>query len=237
MTEQIVIDRRYRGPERSGNGGWSAGLVAEKFGLPAEVTLRRPPPLDRPLDVLRDDGRLELCDGHTVVAEAVTAPPLDDLHPPRVVSLDEAAEASARFAGFDAHLFAGCYVCGPGRAEGDGMRIFPGPLGDDVLAAVWTPHESVAVDGAVRPAAVWAALDCPSGWAGELSEARPAVLGRLAVDIRGDVRVGEPVVVLGWPVEDLPKKFVAASAVVDADGTTLAVARATWVRIDPSSWS
>ncbi len=238
MAEHIVIDRQYRGPQKSGNGGFSAGLLAEAYGAPAEVTLRMPPPLDRPLDVLRTDDVVVLRDGDAVVAEARPAPSMADLVPPRVVTVDEAAAASASYAGLDAHLFPECFACGPARAEGDGLRVFPGPAGDGLLAAVWRPDRSVAGDdGAVRSAAVWAALDCPSGWAGELSAARPAVLGRLAVDQRRAVEVGESLVVLGWPLEDQPKKFLAASALVDPDGAVVAVAKATWVRIDATKWT
>ncbi|HVF18738.1 MAG TPA: hypothetical protein VNA14_00655 [Mycobacteriales bacterium] len=235
-VEQILIERRFRGPDRSGNGGWTAGLVAEAHAGPAEVTLRMPPPLDRPLDVVSEDAVTTLWDGESVVAEARPAPSLVDLEPPRPVSYAEAEKATARFAGHDAHLFAGCFVCGPARGPGDGLRIFPGPVGDGLLAATWTPDDSLAVGDAVPLAAVWAALDCPGGWAGELSEARPAVLGRLTVDVRRACAVGEPLVVLGWPVEDLAKKFLSASALLDADGEVLAVARATWVRIDSSTW-
>ena len=234
----IVIERRYRGPSQSGNGGYSAGLVAEAYGAPAEVTLRMPPPLDRTLDLRRDGDRLELYDGDSLVAEAVPGGGLGELAPPRIVSLDEAAAATATYAGLEAHLFPECFVCGPARAEGDGLRIFPGPVGDGLLASTWTPDASLSTDGAsVRDAALWAALDCPSGWAGELSEARPAVLGRLAADVRRPPAVGESVVVVGWPLDDQPRKFLSAAAGVSAEGEVLAVARATWVRIDPGAWS
>jgi len=48
MTERVTIDRRFRGPSDSGNGGYVCGVVAALVGGPAEVTLRSPPPLDRP---------------------------------------------------------------------------------------------------------------------------------------------------------------------------------------------
>ena len=237
MTQQITIARRFRGPARSGNGGYSAGLVAEAFGGAAEVTLRKPPPLDRPLDLVRDGDRIEVCDGDALVAEARPAGPMDDVIPPRTVTLEEAADATSRYAGHEAHLFPECFTCGPAREAGDGLRIFPGPVGDGLLAATWAPDPSVSADGrTVRSAALWAALDCPSGWAGELSAARPAVLGRIAVDVRRDVEVGQPLVVLGWPVEDQPKKFHCGAAILDADGEVMALARATWVRIDPAAW-
>ena len=49
---EVTIGRRYRGPLTSGNGGYSAGRLAAFVDAPAvEVTLRLPPPLERPLQV------------------------------------------------------------------------------------------------------------------------------------------------------------------------------------------
>ena len=56
MTPSIVIQRGFRGPARSGNGGDTCGLVAGLLDADtAEVTLRLPPPLDTPLRVARAD--------------------------------------------------------------------------------------------------------------------------------------------------------------------------------------
>ena len=235
MSESLVIEHRYRGPERSGNGGWSAGLVAAPLGDRAEITLRTPPPLETPLDLRHDSDRASLHHGDVLVAEGTRLP--DDLPPPpRVVTLDEAGVATKAYGGFAAHAFPGCFTCGPDRADGDGLRIFPGAVEPELVAAPWTPHASVADDdGLAAGPAVWAALDCPSGWAGLLSAERPAVLGRLAVDVRRRPHVGEQLVVVGWAVEDLPKKFIAGSALQTADGEVLALGRATWVRI-PLDW-
>ena len=60
----IVIDRRFRGPNDSGNGGYSAGRFALAHGGDVvEVTLRLPPPLDTPLVL---DGE-RIVDGDAVV--------------------------------------------------------------------------------------------------------------------------------------------------------------------------
>ena len=65
----IIIDKRYCGPPNSGNGGYVCGRLARHIPGGAEVTLRAPPPLDKPLDVVAtDDGLWELRDGATVVA-------------------------------------------------------------------------------------------------------------------------------------------------------------------------
>lgn len=55
--DALVIDARFNGPVGSGNGGYTAGLVASRLAAPpghtAQVTLRVPPPLDTPLRVTR----------------------------------------------------------------------------------------------------------------------------------------------------------------------------------------
>ena len=50
MTATLVVPHRFRGPARSGNGGWTAGVLAAYLpgDGPVTVTLRRPPPLARP---------------------------------------------------------------------------------------------------------------------------------------------------------------------------------------------
>ncbi len=234
MNEQITIDRRLRGPPESGNGGYVCGVVAGLVGGTAEVTLRRPPPLDRPLQVTRlDDGGVALSDGEMVIAEGAPAPV--EIEAPEPVSFTEAEEASRSYLGFRQHIFPTCLVCGPQRTEGDGLRIFPGSVpGRDIVAAPWTPDASLAgEDGPVRPEFVWAALDCPSGWAvfGDPSQGRPAVLGRLAARLIAPIRPGDRCVIIGWPLGEDGRKLYSGTALFSHDGELRAVARATWVRL------
>ena len=150
--ETLTIDGRFNGPEGSGNGGYTCGLIAGLLGRTAEVTLRRPPPLDRPLDVEREGDRLLVRDGDALMAEA--EPAKVELDVPAPPSYREAERASARYPGFEEHSFPTCFVCGPAREPGDGLRIFAGPMGAGRVASPWTPAE-------VAPELVWAALDCP----------------------------------------------------------------------------
>ena len=57
---EMIIAGRFNGPDGSGNGGYSAGLFALAasggHGDGVEVTLRLPPPLDTPLELV--DGRV-----------------------------------------------------------------------------------------------------------------------------------------------------------------------------------
>jgi hypothetical protein len=48
----IAINRRFRGPPTSANGGYVCGLVANVIGGSGEVTVRAPPPLDQPLEIV-----------------------------------------------------------------------------------------------------------------------------------------------------------------------------------------
>lgn len=226
MEDTITVAERFNGPPASGNGGYVCGLLGSRFDGPAEVTLRAPPPLDQPLEVRSDGDRLLVLDGDTLVAEA--APTTVDDAPPTTVTLEVARSASQRYAGLESHEFPTCFVCGPRRAEGDGLRIFAGPVdGAEVAASPWTPPENLAENGQVRPEIVWASLDCPSFFGAGI-EAR-AVLGRFAVDVRAPVLAGEPHIVIGWGAGSEGRKHFAASAVTSAAGELLAVSRATWI--------
>lgn len=240
MTETVVIGHRFRGPPDSGNGGYSSGLIAAHLDAPAEVTLRRPPPLETPLRVERASGdAVRVLDGDVLVAEAVTR--RDDLGVdiPEPVPVETAAVAAqeAFFAQHpEEHPFPGCFVCGPHRDHGDGMRILVGPVaGRGFSAAAWTPAADLAGDGgAVRGEFVWAALDCPSGigaFGEDLDAQSPYVLGRLAVEPRGPVRVGEEHVVLGWRIDTAGRKLTSGSAIYTGDGDLCGLARATWISL------
>ena len=226
-TETIVIPARFNGPPGSANGGYACGLVASLVGGRAEVTLRRPPPLDRPLAVAReeDGGRVAVLDGEALVAEAVALgdEPLA-LELPSPLSVEDAASASRGYAGFRAHAYETCFVCGPARD--DGLGVFPGPVpGRELVASPWTPPGEGPVDGLL----VWAALDCPSGWAVDEFSREGVLLGRLAAELVGPVAGGEPHVVLGWPVGAEGRKRLAGSAVFSGEGELRAYARSTWL--------
>ncbi|HSL67019.1 MAG TPA: hotdog fold domain-containing protein [Actinomycetota bacterium] len=229
----VVIEDRFRGPSDSGNGGYVCGLVAGILGGSAEVTLRRPPPIGRPL-LVRDSGAegVALLDGGKEVAEGL--PGRVEVEAPEPVGLGDAVEAAGRYPGFAVHRFPECFVCGPQRAEGDGLRIFAGRVtGRRVVAAPWTPHETLAgEDGLVGPEFVWAALDCPGAFAHGFP-AVPMVLGRLAARVLRPTHPGESTVVVGWPEGVERRKHVAGTALFGADGEVRAVARATWIRLTP----
>ena len=217
----MIVPGRYNGPPESANGGYACGLVAGLLGGVVEVTLRLPPPLDRELEVVRHDGRVEIRDGDAVVAVAERASVDEEV--PEPVAVEAAEEASTRYEGFVHHAYNTCFVCGPERE--DGLRVYAGPVEGrpGLLAAPWTPGEDVG------PELVWAALDCPSGWAVDDFQREGVLLGRMAARIDRLPEPGEPHVVLGWRIGEDGRKRYAGSALLTADGEVLARARSTWL--------
>jgi hypothetical protein len=222
MRGEIVIERRFRGPTESGNGGYTCGLVAGYVDGPAEVTLRVPPPLERALRVEQDGDRVRVLDGDTLVAEA--KPATVDLEPPEPPSFEAAAEAALPDGDQDSP-FPECFVCGPHRERGDGLRIFAGPLRDPVVAATWIPAEPYT-----GPEFVWAALDCPGAYAcGFGGERGVLVLGRLAARVEALPRAGERCVVVAWPLGEEGRKAFAGTALYGEGRRVLGVAQAIWI--------
>jgi hypothetical protein len=215
---EIVVDRRFRGPDTSGNGGYACGLVAGAVGGDeVEVTLQLPPPLGRPLVV---DGAGRALDGAAVVAES--RPAAVDLRPVTPVGWAEACSSAAP----DLESpFPNCFVCGYARGP-DGLHIHAGPVaGRDVVAAPWT----VAAD-AVGPEFVWAALDCPGAYAVALGGRGIVVLGRLTARILRVPAAGERCVAVGWPLGGgRGRKHEAGTALFTDGGELLGLARAVWI--------
>jgi hypothetical protein len=236
--DSITIPARFNGPDDSGNGGYTAGVVAAALGAsPAEVTLKAPPPLDRELAVERANGGVVVRDDETVVAEARRTEVDVDPLPPVPFDEAEAAGPHGMFVDAERHPFPHCFVCGPLRGDGDGLRIFAGPVGDgEVLAASWTPSAELAdADGRLPDEVIWAALDCPTSGpvANDWSAPgfKPIVLARLAVRIDRPVIAGERHVVMSWPLEVNGRKRHAAAALYTADGDLCAVSRALWIEL------
>ncbi|MGZ8337544.1 MAG: hypothetical protein ACXWU1_12865 [Allosphingosinicella sp.] len=230
----LRVSRRFRGPPDSGNGGYVAGLLARQLGgSHCTVTLLRPPPLDRDLVVERHADRVELlADGHLVASAARDDV---DIAAPAPPAFADAAEAATRFTGLSHHLFPGCFVCGPQRASGDGLRIFPGRTADrgGRVAAIWTPDASLAdADRRVRTEYLWAALDCPGYFALE-EKCGLALLGRLGVRLESRPKVDEPLIVTGWPIESGGRKHRAGTALHDREGALVAAGEATWITLKP----
>lgn len=236
MSGTVIIASRFNGPPGSGNGGYVCGVLAGQFGDSAEVTLRKPPPLDRAL-ALRAQGigaerQVSLWDGETLIASARAAEP--DVVVPEPPSLSQAEVAEAAYEGHAAHVFPRCFVCGPARAPGDGLRLFTGKLPNrELVACAFRPGvDFVGADGHVDRAVVWSALDCPSYFGGRLREyGRAAVLGRLTAKVCRPLQVEAPYVVVGWPIMQEGRKWDGGSAIFSAEGELCAFARGRWIAL------
>ena len=243
----LTIPARFRGPAKSGNGGYTAGsLAARVLGgaepVAVEVTLRQPPPLDVAMTVQQpeadDETWLLMAGGRIAEARVVDV----ELDPVATVDASEAKAAETGFPGLREHPFPTCFACGTARAEGDGMRIFPGPVGGR-MAALWTPdgslvdhHELSREPARVGLGPAWAALDCIGGWAGDM-EGRKMVLGRMTAQVGILPAVGEPHVVMGRSLGQQGRKTFTASTLYDADGRVVARAQHVWIEIDPNAFN
>jgi hypothetical protein len=235
---QLRIAQRYQGPPGIANGGYTCGSLAALLGRGdhAEVSLRGPVPLERPLGVRRDaDAVLALADDGGLLAEA--RPPAVDveLTVPDRPTPQETRAAAGRAAYYADPLFPDCFVCGPARPPADGLRILPGPVpGRSLWAAPWTPDPSVGgPDGHVRAEVVWAALDCPGGVAAAEAAVLPAgstiLLGRMTARLAARPRIGTDHRVIAWPSGRDGRKLSAGSAILGPDGTVVAAARSLWI--------
>lgn len=223
---EITLLRRFRGPLTSANGGYACGRLASFAPSDVvEVTLRLPPPLDRPLEVSQQGEVTVLTDGDQVIAEARAASLQIEAPPP--VSLADAERATERHIRAEAAAFAECFVCGV-RPEDDGLEIYAGPVeGREPLhAAPWVVRESA-------PEIVWAAIDCPGAYAIGLEGRGEVVLGRMTARISRVPDVGERCVAAAWPLGEDGRKLFAGTALFSEDGELLALARQVWIEPRP----
>ena len=253
----LTIDARFCGPARSANGGYAAGALAERLvgrhGT-VEVMLRHPPPLDTAMSVQHVSAEDRSHGGDTAVtvlgfggAKMAEARVVErELSTVDAVAPAVAAAAMSRFGGLRNHPFPTCFACGTDRAEGDGLRIFPGPPADGpdgTVAASWVPHPGLAESGdvvdlgieRVGTATTWAALDCVGGWS-EDTAGRPVVLGQMTARVDALPVVGETHVVTGRYLAREGRKSFTASTLYDADGRVVAAAEHIWIAIDPSAF-
>jgi hypothetical protein len=221
-----VFARRYRGPLASANGGYACGRLASYVDAPSvEVTLRLPPPLERPLDVRVDGDSAVLLDGDAVVAEARAAPL--DVEAPEPVSVGAAEAAASHGPGLFEPEFRECFVCGE-RPERDGLEIYVGPVEarEPLHAAPWVVEESA-------PEVVWAAIDCPGAYASGMEGRGTVVLGRMTARVHRVPEVGETCVAAAWPLGEDGRKLFAGTALFAADGELLALAKQVWIEPAP----
>lgn len=235
-TPQLVfINGRFQGPPDSGNGGYSCAMIGQFIDGPAAVRLRIPPPLDAPMEVCKSDGRVELYHQGELVASGQSANVELDI--PKPPDFAQAQVASGRYRGFESHFYPGCFVCGPEREHGDGLRVFAGPVEHNdgpvgMVAATWIPDDSLGdSSGLVSTEYLWAVLDCPGAYAFPEPATGAILLGELAVSIRGPVSVGEKCVVIAWEISHQGRKHYTGTALFGESGSCRAAGYATWFEV------
>jgi hypothetical protein len=231
-NQEIVIDPAFEGPPASAHGGYACGLLAAHLAADAEITLRRPVPLETGLRLAPYNGGLALYDGNELVAEGVSTR-LED-RTPQPPTFAEALAAIGSFPGLRSHPYPRCVGCGTGRTDALALRIFPGPLvARELVAAVWYPSSDATADGLIRPEFAWAALDCPGGWAAIRfgSVDRPAVLGRMAARLLPRIAARSAYIVVGWLEGGSGRKLAAGSALYSRDGVMHGFSRQTWITV------
>jgi len=226
----LAVASRFCGPPSSANGGYFCGLVASLSSSTITVRLMQPPPLDTPLEVVRlGDGAMAIMHGETTVAQTrVSELQIDPPVPPSYL---EALDASLKYPGFTEHPFPTCFVCGPARPRGDGLRVFAGPVaGREIVAAPWVPDASLdRGDGKVRPEFMWAAMDCPGCFAANKAGRGTWLLGEFTAHVDRCVHIDEPCRVIGWHIGSNGRKHEAGTALFDEDGELCARAKAVWI--------
>lgn len=227
LPRTFRIERRFCGQPDSGHGGYVCGRLARYVAGSSLVRLEGPPPLDAEILVKESGSSMELIQGATVVARA--RPAVMSLDIPAAPSFAEAEAASRSYRGFRAHPFPGCFVCGPERAAGDGLRIFAGPLRSGVVACTWVPDAALGdAKGRVLTEFIWSALDCPGAFSFESPDKTPVLLGEMAASLRAPVVVGERYIVLGWELARDERRHFTGTALFSESGECRACARATW---------
>jgi len=231
--KSISIAKCFCGPPNSANGGYFAGRVSDLSAQTLTVRLYKPPPLETELQVVElPEAVIELRHGQELIAQG--RPAELDLLPPPPPGYLEAVEASRHYYGFNEHPFPTCFVCGPARARGEGLRIFAGPIvqraafQQRIFAAPWVADAFLdRGDGKVKPEFMTAALDCP-GYAA-VTRGPLMLLGEITAHVDRCVHIDEPCTVIAWRIASNGRRHVAGTAVYDEDGELCARARAVWI--------
>jgi hypothetical protein len=227
----VTIETRFQGLPGVAFGGYVAGLVARSLTGPGRVDFRMPAPFERRLLLVHAPDEVRLLDKDRLLASACSQ--TLEVTAPDFPSWDEAGEAGAAFPRDGDVSYPECFGCGPRRRPGDGLRVFVGPVADrSLVAGIWTPSVSFADStGSVRPEFVWAALDCPGGWARRrfLGIPEAGVTAYLAADLQHPIRASQPYLVIGWPIRREGRKAWVGALISDAVGRVHVVSEALWL--------
>jgi hypothetical protein len=96
------------------------------------------------------------------------------------------------------------------------------------VACPWRPGEELASDRAVDAVFVWAALDCPAGFACIPAGTR-TVLGTMTARLEAPVLPGRDYIVAGWPLGSAGRMHRAGAALYERGGRRVALAESLWI--------
>lgn len=244
--DNMILSRRFCGPPKTGNGGFTAGILVETVGTnAAEIRLLNPTPVETAITIESENGQQGAIynDSKKVLAtlKSIASEDFPEYKLPVVPDLGDVIKISAFYPGFTTHPFPTCFVCGPKREVNDGMRIFVGPAPEQIgfenlMAGYWLPDRTVgSQDDFVRDAAIWGALDCPGGFSAVLDEPHLIVLSKIRGKIIERPKIGEDYTVMSWRLHKLTRAFKVMTAIFKSDSKKLfAISEALWLA--PRKW-
>jgi hypothetical protein len=250
INNEILIAEKFRGPPKSGNGGYVSGAFAGALtggvhNLPnhqaVEVTLRAPIPLDQSMSLHRLDSTMTVKRGETLIAEAKivslemsvpTPATWEEAFAAREQSYSLPLRPHSMFEGIRKGVHPICFCCGAELSPTDGLHVYSAPVKDKTqVAAAWIPNACFANEGIVTPECIWTALDCPGQMAWRARGVKTGMLGRLTARIEKPVHAEERCVVIGWTMENEARKYFAGTALFNSRNELCAYAKAVWIGI------
>ncbi|MFI9508454.1 PaaI family thioesterase [Nocardia sp. NPDC052566] len=216
-------------------GGYVAGLLAKRSGAPrVRVDFRAKVPVGEPIVLASPRSGAHTLTGAdgTLLAEA--SPAVLRIDPPPVPSWADAHDAAAAQLPSGSRRVTDCYGCGTACAPGRGLLLHPCAAADrELTVAAWSPHPALAgADGQLPPEVVWAALDCPGGWAAITWQGmRPgSVTAALTATQLRPVLAGAQYISYAWPIHREGRKFTVGVGLATASGELCALAEALWIQ-------
>lgn len=230
MPDELVVESRFCGLEGMGQGGYSAGLLAEALDRQVLVRFHSPVPLDLPLRIDTSNATSRLLHHGNLILSAEQTGEHDE--PPPSVDLETATAgrewAESRFL----EPARTCFSCG---SRPDSLRIHAGQVDSNLFATPYVPPDwTAAGDGDVRLPYVWAPLDCAAGWHVALDETEPrlAVTGWLTVDQLLPLQPENTYIVVTSAHEEWNgRKRQATSAIYDSGGVLHARSASLWISV------
>jgi hypothetical protein len=220
----VLIDPRFQGPTGSGQGGYTAGILAGHLGGRVMVDIHRPIPLGVELRVEVEGDRARALHGDEVVLRAARVSQVFAASPP--VEVDAARAAWGRP---QSHASPDCFACGLGA---ESFRVWAGPVADGILASPWSPPSwSAGASGRVADPFVWAAIDCPAGWAIARQTSRRTLTIQFGAEILAPIYPVGEYVVTAVAQRWRGRAFRAATSLYEPGGRLMARASSVWLEV------